>query len=284
MKTLAQSTPEPVADPHPLREAACALPAAPGVYVFHGETAHMPLYIGKSVNLRSRVMAHLRAADEVRMMGQTRRISHFRTAGDIGAQLLEAQLIKQLQPLFNVRLRRNRQLCAWQMADGMPRLVYASAVDFAATPHLYGLYASRHAALEGLMALADTAGLCHAVLGLEKLPKGKPCFRHMVRRCAGACCGKETPQSHAQRLHDALQSLQVACWPHAGALALQETCPLDPAFQQFHVVRNWCYLGSAPTLAEARALDRVATTFDADGYKILCKPLLQGTLSVFPLD
>lgn len=267
-----------------LREAASALPAAPGVYTFHGDANHMPLYIGKSVNLRSRVLTHLRAPDEARMMGQTRRISHIRTAGDLGAQLLEAQLIKQQQPLFNQRLRRNRQLCAWQLCDGVPRLAHANAVNFATTPHLYGLYASRHAALEGLMALADQYSLCHGALGMEKLPLGKPCFRYMVKRCAGVCCGKEAQEAHFTRLLDALDKLQVACWPHTGAVALQETCPLDPEFQQFHVVRNWCYLGSSPTLAQARRLDRVEAAFDADGYKILCKPLLQDTATVVPLN
>jgi len=49
------------------------------------------------------------------------------------------------------------------------------------------------------------------------------------------------------------------------------------------VVRNWCYLGSTPTMTKARRLDRVAAAFDADGYKILCKPLLQGTVTVVPL-
>ena len=278
------SSPQHPPTAHPdLREAASGLPAAPGVYLFHGDAVHMPLYIGKSVNLRSRVLAHLRAADEARMMGQTRRISHVRTAGDLGAQLLEAQLIKQQQPLFNQRLRRNRQLCAWQLADGVPRLAHANTVNFAATPQLYGLYASRHAALEGLMALADQHGLCHGALGLEKMPAGKACFRHMVKRCAGACCGREPLDAHAARLADALEGLQLACWPYPGAVALQETCPLDAAFRQFHVVRNWCYLGSAPTLAQARRLDHVAAAFDADGYKILCKPLLQGTVQVLPL-
>lgn len=277
-------TPEPSAltDDHAahLREQVAALPTAPGVYVFHGDAEHMPLYIGKSVNLRSRVLSHLRAPDEVRMVRQTRRISHLRTAGDIGAQLLESQLIKQQQPLFNQRLRRNRQLCAWQVEAGQPRLVHAHQVNFATTPHLYGLYASRHAALEGLMALADAHGLCHTLLGLEKRVPGKPCFRHMVKRCAGACCGQDTEAAHHARLLSALQILAVACWPYPGAVAVHETCPLDPGFQQWHVVRNWCYLGSASSLAQAQQQDQVAATFDADAYKILCKPLLQGAATV----
>jgi excinuclease Cho len=42
------------------------------------------------------------------------------------------------------------------------------------------------------------------------------------------------------------------------------------------VVRNWCYLGSASHVDEARQLSRVAAGFDADGYRILVRPLLSG--------
>lgn len=98
--------------PEHLRPFLSALPTAPGVYLFHSESDTMPLYIGKSVNIRSRVLAHLRTADEAAMLRQAKRISWICTAGEIGALLLEARLIKEQQPLFNKRLRRNRQLCA----------------------------------------------------------------------------------------------------------------------------------------------------------------------------
>ena len=82
--------------PEHLRAALADMPAAPGVYTFHGAEGDLPLYIGKSVNLRNRLLAHLRTPDEARMLRQTRRISHIRTAGEIGALLLEARLIKEL--------------------------------------------------------------------------------------------------------------------------------------------------------------------------------------------
>jgi excinuclease Cho len=41
-----------------------ALPKSAGVYLFHGESDTLPLYIGKSVNIRSRVLSHLRTPDE----------------------------------------------------------------------------------------------------------------------------------------------------------------------------------------------------------------------------
>lgn len=50
--------------------------------------------------------------------------------GDLGALLLEAQMIKTQQPLFNKRLRKNRQLCLIQFADGKPDVVYAREIYF----------------------------------------------------------------------------------------------------------------------------------------------------------
>ena len=274
--------------PDHLREQAAAAPAAPGVYTFHGQAGDLPLYIGKSVNLRARLLSHLRNPDEDRMLRQATAISFLRTAGEIGALLLEASLIKQQQPLYNQKLRRNKQLCALRLdADGRPEVVYSKEIDFALTPELFGLYASRHAALEGLRALADEHQLCYAVLGLEKPAGGRGCFRSMLRQCAGACCGRESEAAHRDRLLAALDGLRIACWPYSGAIGLIERWPAETdagdAMQQIHVVRNWCYLGSAASLEQARSLGQVAAGFDADGYKILCRPLLTGQAELLPL-
>ena len=264
--------------PSHLREAIADMPAAPGVYIFHGAEGDLPLYIGKSVHLRSRLLAHLRNPDEARLLRQTQRISHIRTAGEIGALLLEARLIKQQHPLLNQKLRRNRQLCSVQvLAGGLPEVVYSKDLNFADAPDLYGLYASRHAALAALRQLADDQRLCYGALGLEKLPPGRACFRAMLRQCAGVCRGDETPQVHRQRLLDSLQGLRVACWPYPDAIGLVER---DGDLQQIHVVHHWHYLGSASTLDAARALQQVAPGFDADGYKILCKPVLSGRAEI----
>ena len=265
--------------PEHLRAAIADMPPAPGVYVFHGADADMPLYIGKSVNLRSRLLSHLRNPDEARLLRQTRRISHILTAGDIGAQLLEARMIKQQQPLLNQKLRRNRQLCSLRMQDGLPEVVYSKDVNFATESGLYGLFASRHGALEGLRQVADAQRLCYAALGLEKLPKGRACFRAMLHQCAGWCRGDESAKAHRQRLFTGLEGLRVACWPYPGAVGLVE----GDGFQQIHVIQNWCYLGSVQQPEDARKLTTTAPGFDADGYKILCRPILDGSVRVIPL-
>jgi excinuclease Cho len=263
--------------PQHLRQAIEDAPTGAGVYTFHGQEGDLPLYIGKSINIRARLLSHLRTADEARMLHQTQRISHIRTAGEIGALLLEAQMIKAQHPLFNQKLRRNQQLCSLQMVGGVPQVVYARDIDFATQPDLHGLFASRHAALDALRAIADQHKLCYGPLGLEKLSPGKACFRAAIRQCAGVCRGDESPELHRERLFSSLLALRVACWPFGGAVGLVER---DADLVQIHVVNHWCYLGSAATVEEARRLSTVAAGFDADGYKILCRPLLTQSVQV----
>jgi excinuclease Cho len=267
------------ADAERLRPLVEALPAGPGVYSFLGETA-LPLYIGKSVDVRSRVLQHLRDPGNARLLRQTCRFEVERTVGEIGALLLEAQRVKQRQPLYNQRLRRNRELCSLRLESGRPRIVFARDVDFAADAQLHGLFSGRAAALERLRDLADEHRLCLAQMGLERLPAGRACLRSMLGRCAGACGGAETAGEHAGRLRAALRELALICWPHAGALGLVER---DGARVDIHVVRNWCYLGTAATPEAARALGRVAAGFDADGYRILCRPMLDPAREILPL-
>lgn len=263
--------------PQHLRQAVEDAPTGAGVYTFHGQEGDLPLYIGKSINLRARLLSHLRTPDEARMLRQTQRITYIRTAGEIGALLLEAQMIKSQHPLFNQKLRRNQQLCSLLMVDGVPQVVYARDIDFATQPDLHGLFASRHAALDALRSIADQQKLCYGPLGLEKLSQGKACFRATVRQCAGVCRGDESPETHRERLFSSLLTLRVACWPFGGAVGLVER---DADLVQIHVVNHWCYLGSASTLEEARRLSTVAAGFDADGYKILCRPLLTQSVQV----
>jgi len=267
--------------PEHLRPWLEALPKQPGVYFFHGESDTMPLYIGKSVNIRSRVLSHLRTPDEAAMLRQSRRITWIQTAGELGALLLEARLIKEQQPLFNKRLRRNRQLCSIQVQAGKPQVVYAREVDFSQEPNLYGLFANKRAALQTVQTLADELQLCYGLLGLEATTRGRACFRSALKRCAGACCGKESVEAHHARFLDGLASIRVNCWPWEGAVALKEN---GDGMTHYHIIHNWLWLGAVDSLNDAVSLLRTPAGFDQDGYKILCKPLLTGQYEVILLN
>ena len=241
----------------------------------------MPLYIGKSINLRSRVLSHLRTPEEASMLRQSQRITWTRTAGEIGALLLEAQMIKEQQPLFNKRLRRNRQLCSLLLRDGQPQIVYAKEIDFSRQPGLHGLFANRRAALQALQTIADEHRLCYGLLGLESLTRGRGCFRSALKRCAGACCGKESVEEHNARLYAALARLQLTCWPWPDAIAIKEE---STDLTQYHIIHNWLWLGTVDKLDAAAALTSLPASFDHDGYKILCRPLLSGSAEVIDLS
>src|SRR5690606_13347001 len=94
-----------------------ALPTGAGVYRFL-DAGGSPLYIGKSVNIRSRVQAHLRTSQERALLSRTRRIDFSRTAGETGALLLESKLIKQWQPPFNVLLKFSAPAYALYLPKG----------------------------------------------------------------------------------------------------------------------------------------------------------------------
>ncbi|EEA8394177.1 endonuclease, partial [Salmonella enterica subsp. enterica serovar Enteritidis] len=172
------------------------------------------------------------------------------------------------------------QLCSLQLSEQKIEVVSARSVDFSHEPNLFGLFANRRAALQSLQNLADEQKLCYGLLGLEPVSRGRACFRFALKRCAGACCGQETPQAHFLRLQASLERLRVVCWPWKGAIALKES---RPQMTQFHIINNWLWLGAVPSLDEAATLVRTPAGFDQDGYKILCKPLMSGQYEIIEL-
>lgn len=258
-----------------------ALPRGSGVYIFKGEGT-LPLYIGKSVDIRSRVMSHLRTPDEASMIAQTRRIDFIETAGEIGALLLESRMIKEQNPLFNQRLRRVRTLCSIRLrqtdAGITPEIVNSKSVNLGSTPELYGLFSSAHSANAKLKELAQQHMLCMSVLGLEKTSK-RGCFGLQIKTCFGACAGKEDRHTHDQRLLSALVDSQVEVWPFSGPVDLIEE---TNCWVQRHRVNNWCYLGTqcSKTGGQSELSELKQHDFDLDSYKILVKPIMLKAVKV----
>jgi excinuclease Cho len=138
------------------------------------------------------------------------------------------------------------------------------------------------------MSMADENKLCYSRLGLERPTNGKPCFRSQVKLCAGACCGLESPADHQERLRACLADLQVSVWPHAGPIGLIERYQDEDGNEEgeamdIHVVMNWCHLGTVNDMRSAQTLAKVDASFEADAYKILCKPILSGTVEMVAL-
>ena len=256
------------------------IPESPGVYLFFGE-GPLPLYIGKSIKLRSRVMSHFQAASrearEMRIAQEIRRIEWIETAGELGALLLEARLVKEKQPVYNRQLRREKTLCAWRLDDkplARPLLTLVRGDDLqpAQFGRMYGVYRSKNQAISSLRELADKHFLCLHALGLES-GKGR-CFAHQIGRCKGVCCGEEKPELHYLRLQLALSEQKLLVWPHAGPVGLREHNP-QSGRTDIHIFDQWCHLATVQDEAElADALtSRTSLAFDLDTYRLLLKHL-----------
>lgn len=254
-----------------------ALPAKPGVYFFLDRQG-IPLYIGKSINLRSRVLAHLRTQEESAMLAQTRRIDFIRTAGEIGALLMESQLIKCHQPFYNVLLKFTGTAFGLGIdgGNGRPRVAAHDDTVTGCDPGtLHGLFASRSEAEQSLQSLIRQHQLCPALLGMETPIRGRACFSHQLGRCRGACIGRESRQEHDSRLLQALAYLDKAVWPFAGPIGILET---EGKWRQVHVIDRWQYAGTVAGRRRRLAL-AMHPRIDIDTYKILAKPLAEGRLA-----
>lgn len=265
------------------------LPESPGAYLFYGDN-DVPLYVGKSINLRKRVLSHFNAdtreSKAMQLVQQIRRIDWMESVGELGALLLEARLVKSLHPVHNRQLKRTPDLCGWRLeersaGDFRPRLVSRDDADFD-IDDMYGLFATRREASNSLRKIAEAYQLCPILLGLEKASQpGRPCFSFQVHQCKGACIGKEAIGLHSARMMSALAKLKLKAWPYAGPIGLVERDEFL-GLEEIHLVDHWCYLGTAKDDNEVHVLLAQGgdVEFDRDIYKLLLSQLARGKVSV----
>jgi DNA polymerase-3 subunit epsilon len=262
------------------------VPETPGVYFFYGDNP-LPLYVGKSLNLRERVASHFagdwRSETDLRLSQEIRRIEFEETAGEFGALLREAHLVKSLLPAHNRALRRKDEAGVLALDAGIPRFVPAATIEPTALASHFGPFASKRAAREALRGLAAEHALCWRRLGLELRADG-PCFQRQLKRCAGVCVGAESAAEHDARLREALRPLAIPVWPASGSACLREH---DAQHERYdvHVLRDWCWLGTARDEGELAELVAAPPrpAFDIDVARMLLRRHRAGALPLLPL-
>lgn len=250
------------------------LPETPGVYIFY-DGDDMPLYIGKSVNLRERVLSHFSndhsSTKEMKISQNIASIEHIQTCGELGALIAESRLIKEKLPRFNYRLRRYDKLttieCSEQVAA--PEIITSKTLNASKIHHHFGLFKTRKAAQESLLKLAKRHQLCLKQMGLESGTGA--CFAYQLKQCKGACVGEEDIKQHHLRLLTALQPIRNKTWPFFGKIGIREHCH-EQEKTEIHLFDNWCYLGTATQPSDIEKIVNGSNQppyFDLDTYKIL---------------
>ncbi|NOX85551.1 MAG: GIY-YIG nuclease family protein [Chlorobi bacterium] len=182
------------------------LPKEPGVYYFFNNEGEL-IYVGKSINIRDRVLSHLNNnlhKRTVEMKEAIADVDYELTGNELIALLLESAEIKKHQPLYNRSQRRtffNYGLYSFTDDNGYLNLKVTPIID-----HLSPLYtySSMQEGKDHLFNLTGKFNLCQKLCGLYDAQGA--CFQYQIRECDGACVGEELPEDYNLKVHLALEN------------------------------------------------------------------------------
>src|SRR3990167_442534 len=172
-----------------LKRRAGELPERPGVYLFKDSEKH-PLYIGKALSIRKRVLSHFRYfgesfSKEGRMLNEGSFIDFIETPTEAEALLLEASLIKENQPKFNQELKDDKSYPFLKITnEEFPRLLIARGRKADGSKY-FGPYTSGLLLKQAVKMLSRLFPMrtCHPI-------PDKVCLMYHLGQCKGPCVGE----------------------------------------------------------------------------------------------
>lgn len=180
------------------------LPGTAGVYYFHDESGKI-IYIGKSRDIRTRVLSHFSNRQSPKAQQMCERVSDIsfeETGSELIALLLESDEIKKHLPLYNRLQRRTVYkygLTSFKNQAGYLNLQITKLTS-TVTPHT--VFSSYEEANTSLYKLVTKYNLCQKLCGLYQSQGA--CFHFSIGQCNGACTGKEIPEAYNSRVNAAI--------------------------------------------------------------------------------
>lgn len=177
------------------------LPETPGVYLMKNASGET-IYVGKAANLRRRVSSYFSRPHDSRierMVSVIAAVEHRPTDTAIEALILEAQLIKELVPPYNVREKDDKSfLCVEILREPFPRVILARGKD--------AVQGVRFGPFTSASALRDALRIIRRIFPWNTHPPEKvgtfprPCFDYEIGLCPGTCVGKADRAGYARTI------------------------------------------------------------------------------------
>src|ERR1700712_36390 len=185
-------------------------PTSPGVYRMLN-AANDVLYVGKAKNVRKRLASYARPAGQVmriaRMIAATAVVEIVSTTTETEALLLEANLIKQLRPRFNVQLRDDKSF-PYILITGdhwAPQILKHRGAQ-SRPGRYFGPFASAGAGGRTITA-PQRAFLVRSCTDSFFESRTRPCLLYQIRRCSGPCTGEIDFPGYTELVREATEFL-----------------------------------------------------------------------------
>lgn len=181
------------------------VPEQPGVYLMKDRLDNI-IYVGKAVNLKSRVRSYFRSHDhppKVRaMLKQVRDFEYIVTGSEIEALALECNFIKSHQPRYNILLRDDKQYPYLKLTlnEKFPRLLVTRRVKGDGARY-FGPYTDVGALNETLQLLKKVFPL-RTCSSYDFARRQRPCLNFHIDRCWGPCRGTVTLEQYGELVHE----------------------------------------------------------------------------------
>ncbi|MCA1456217.1 excinuclease ABC subunit UvrC [Bradyrhizobium sp. BRP22] len=186
-------------------------PTSPGVYRMLN-AAHDVLYVGKAKNVRKRLSSYARPnaplpARILRMIAATVNVEIVSTTTETEALLLEANLIKQLRPRFNVQLRDDKSF-PYILITGdhwAPQILKHRGAQ-TRPGRYFGPFASAGAVNRTITALQRAFLIRSCTDGFFE-SRTRPCLLYQIRRCSGPCTSEIDFPGYSELVREATEFL-----------------------------------------------------------------------------